>query len=265
MVADIQKTTYLFDLDGTLVIENNPTPYAVELIEYLNQQKRPFFIVTNGTEYNSAQIADKLSIMGMNVAKENILTTENLLRDYLISNYSGKKIYIVGSQSLKDFIRKSKIRLSENHPSAVVLSYDRQINMNDIEKGIKFIYEGADYLSVNNDIMIPGEKHYRPHTGLLNNVIETVMLKKPHILGKPSNYFFSKVKEKMPLAGNYCIVGDNIDSDIAFGINCHIHTILVLTGLTKSEDLKNNSTKPDKVIRDFKDLLKMERGADSFG
>ncbi|MCD6267035.1 MAG: HAD hydrolase-like protein, partial [Thermotogaceae bacterium] len=53
------------------------------------------------------------------------------------------------------------------------------------------------------------------------------------------------------------IVGDRLYTDIKLGKNSNILTILVLTGETTLEDLKNSDVRPDLVVRDLGEVAKM--------
>jgi HAD superfamily hydrolase (TIGR01457 family) len=250
---------YLFDLDGTLVIEDRPVPYAPEFIRFLNENGRDFYIVTNGTALTPEQILKKLESIDIRVNKRNIITTAEIMNNYLLDNYIGKEIFVVGAEWLKKFFKESGLLLSENKPEAVVVSYDKNISFNDVEKCIRFIVEGANFISTNDDFYIPGEKQYFPHTGLINSVITSVTKKKPHIIGKPSLYFFKEVQKRAPTRqNNYCIVGDNVLTDIAFGKNCNIPSFLVMTGVTQKEEIEKSLIKPDKIIKTLMDLFEME-------
>ncbi len=47
------------------------------------------------------------------------------------------------------------------------------------------------------------------------------------------------------------MVGDNLDTDIMFGINSKIDTLLVLTGVTDQEMLDKSKIKPKYVLNEL--------------
>lgn len=49
--------------------------------------------------------------------------------------------------------------------------------------------------------------------------------------------------------------GDRIDTDIVFGKNANVSTVLTLTGVTNTAILEASSVKPDYVIQNFTELL----------
>ena len=57
--------------------------------------------------------------------------------------------------------------------------------------------------------------------------------------------------------GKICMVGDRLDTDILFGKNGGLRTMLVLTGVTSEDRLldESNSIQPDLYTEGLKDLL----------
>jgi len=51
------------------------------------------------------------------------------------------------------------------------------------------------------------------------------------------------------------MVGDRLDTDIAFGKNGGLTTLLVLTGVTEWDDLNTSSIQPNYVIESFGHLV----------
>ena len=51
------------------------------------------------------------------------------------------------------------------------------------------------------------------------------------------------------------MVGDTMETDILGGVQMGYHTILVLTGGTKVEELKEYAYAPNKVIHSVADLI----------
>lgn len=57
-------------------------------------------------------------------------------------------------------------------------------------------------------------------------------------------------------AESTAMFGDRLDTDIQFGKNAKLTTVLTLTGVTDKELLEKSEIKPDFVIQDFTDLAK---------
>jgi len=60
------------------------------------------------------------------------------------------------------------------------------------------------------------------------------------IVGKPNPFAFNLIRKELPediKTERIVMVGDNINTDILFGQNSGIDTILVLTGVTENEEM----------------------------
>lgn len=52
------------------------------------------------------------------------------------------------------------------------------------------------------------------------------------------------------------MIGDQIPTDIFFGKNCGMSTLLTMTGVTDPEILRRSKIQPDWVINSFEELLR---------
>ncbi len=256
-----KEVTYLFDLDGTLILGDEKTPYAAELIDFLNQRQREFFIITNGCALSPGAIWEKLKNMNIKVKRENIITTAEVMADILSTKYKDNGIFVAGAKWLKDYLADLGFRLVRRDPGAVVVSYDKNTSFADIEDCIRFIQGGADYLSTNDDLFIPGMGHIYPHTGMINTAIESIVRRKPIIAGKPSLHFLKRIQQRAQgKERRFCVVGDSLATDITFAWNCGVTSYLVLTGVTGIDDIIRSHVKiPDKVFADLRGLLELEK------
>ena len=75
--------------------------------------------------------------------------------------------------------------------------------------------------------------------------------------GKPSELAFDLISLRSGgsvKAESTAMFGDRLDTDIQFGKNAKLTTVLTLTGVTDDALLEKSDIKPDFVIRDFTDL-----------
>jgi len=80
----------------------------------------------------------------------------------------------------------------------------------------------------------------------------------PVVIGKPEREFVEMVLGMCGVTGGEAlIVGDNLDTDIAAGVNAGVETVLMLTGVSQIGDVKKSDIKPDAVAADFNELKRM--------
>ena len=74
-------------------------------------------------------------------------------------------------------------------------------------------------------------------------------------VGKPSPLMLRAARKELGLASEETIViGDTMDTDILGGVQLGFHTVLVLSGGTRREDLSRYTYRPEKVVESIADL-----------
>ncbi|KFW87348.1 SH3 domain-binding protein 1, partial [Manacus vitellinus] len=74
-------------------------------------------------------------------------------------------------------------------------------------------------------------------TGSLTAAVETASGRKALVVGKPNTYMFDCIVERFGVdPSRTLMVGDRLETDILFGKNCGLATILTLTGVSRLEE-----------------------------
>ncbi|KFU95713.1 SH3 domain-binding protein 1, partial [Chaetura pelagica] len=74
-------------------------------------------------------------------------------------------------------------------------------------------------------------------TGSLTAAVETASGRKALVVGKPNTYMFDCIVERFGVdPSRTLMVGDRLETDILFGKNCGLSTILTLTGVSRLEE-----------------------------
>jgi NagD protein len=75
------------------------------------------------------------------------------------------------------------------------------------------------------------------------------------VVGKPNRLIVDTAAVKMNLQVNQlAMIGDRLYTDIALGQTSGIVTVLVLSGETKAEDLKDSPFQPDYIFKNLAEL-----------
>ncbi|XP_072886289.1 pyridoxal phosphate phosphatase [Hemitrygon akajei] len=86
----------------------------------------------------------------------------------------------------------------------------------------------------------------RPGTGSLMAAVEVASGRKAEVIGKPSRFMFDCINERgagEPLdPARTLMIGDRLDTDILFGSNCGVQTVLTLTGVSTLQEAQDNMT-----------------------
>ncbi|KAK2725821.1 hypothetical protein QYM36_000333 [Artemia franciscana] len=109
------------------------------------------------------------------------------------------------------------------------------------------------------------KSNFKQCTGTLVAAVETCSQRKAQIIGKPSTLMFSALAKEHNIDPKRAImIGDRAKSDILFGKNVGMTTLLVYTGVNSKEDVEMWQTSldpsdklliPDYTLDSLGDLL----------
>lgn len=253
----IDKKLYVFDMDGTIYLGENVFPFAVAYIKKLRLQGRRVLFFTNNASKSPKFYINRLSRMGFEPRRGELLTSGDVTIRFLKEKRAGKSVYLLGTNLLKQSFTDAGIALSDN-ADIVVSSFDTELTYAKLERACTLIRGGAEYLCTHPDFNCPTETGFIPDSGAIAAAITASTGVKPRFFGKPyadtAEMIFSYTGIE---AKDACIFGDRLYTDIALGKNSGMTAVLVLSGETKKSELDGLSPEqmPDIVLDSIKDLL----------
>ncbi|GAB2537687.1 HAD-IIA family hydrolase [Gracilibacillus alcaliphilus] len=253
---------FIFDLDGTIYVGDRPVEGAKETIQYLRNNGDKVIFLTNKPISTRSDYVKKLTHMGIETKCHEIISSGSIAAHYLRKRLRDREaVLVVGEKPLLDELRQEKIPITEDPHKAnfVLLSWDRQFNYEKLNKAYQAWYtNGAQILATNSDRTCPEGDGQVPDSGAIVGAIEGATGQPiDYVVGKPSRFAAQYVvHEVLGLAPENCyIVGDRLETDIQMGIDNGLHTILVLTGITKPSMLTASHPKPTYVMESVRDIL----------
>ncbi len=250
--------TFVFDLDGTVYIENNLIEGAKETINGLSELGKNICFVSNKTTGTPRDYYDFLRKQGLNITEKQIITAGVVVKNYLSSIGFAGKFFAIGEKSFIDFLSDGKIEFSENvdEISLVLVTLDRTLNYKKLEIAKEAIKKGADYFAVNIDATCPVEKGEILDAGAIISALEKATHKTPtKNFGKPSDYMFALIKEVVEInPQSSLIIGDRLETDIKMGNDFGVDTALVETGVPKITN-GNYLIQPTYKLQSIKEIL----------
>ncbi|MBT2615362.1 MULTISPECIES: TIGR01457 family HAD-type hydrolase [unclassified Bacillus (in: firmicutes)] len=249
---------YLIDLDGTMYRGTEQIAEAAGFINDLRKRDIPYLFVTNNSSRTPAQVADKLRSLGISTEDDQVFTTSMATAIYIAEQKKGASVYVVGEEGIIESLKEKGMKLVEEHPDFLVMGIDRGINYEKLSKACLAVRNGAVFISTNGDIAIPTEQGLLPGNGSLTSVVSVSTQVQPIFIGKPESVIVEQALRVLGVPKEETImVGDNYDTDILAGINAGIDTLLVHTGVTTKERLKQYKEQPTHVV-DTLDLWRFE-------
>ena len=169
---------------------------------------------------------------------------------------------LLTADSDKKITLSKGLRLDQD-PSvaAVIVGFDRDVNYHKIQMATLCIRENEDceFIATNTDAVTHlTDAQEWAGNGSMVGAIKGSTKVEPTVVGKPSSFMLDDIAAKFGLKKDeICMVGDRLDTDILFGKNGGLSTMLVLTGVTSEETLMSpeNDIQPDIYTTGLKDLL----------
>ncbi|MFX1323985.1 MAG: HAD-IIA family hydrolase [Promethearchaeota archaeon] len=251
-----KKQIYFFDLDGTVYLGNKLFEGVPELIEILRKNKRHFFFLSNNSSISTDDYLKKLNSFNLNITPDNLILSQHPTIDYL-KRENFKKLFLLGSTSLKREFEKEGFELDEENPEIVVLAFDKELTYERLAKATKFLLSNDfPYIATHLDNRCPTENGYIPDAGGIAALLYKTTDRMPKVFGKPNREMLLFKLKQLSIAPKEAIIfGDRLYTDIKMGKNAGVLTCCVLSGETTLEMIKENDVKPDFILNGIWELL----------
>jgi NagD protein len=240
---------YFIDMDGVLVRGNRAIPGAVEFIDRLRQSGALYMVLTNNSRFTTRALQVRLRAAGFEVPLELIFTSALATASFLDHQHPGGSAFAIGEAGLTTALHEVGYILTEHSPDYVVLGETIAYTFENITTAINLIDAGARFIATNPDITGPSESGIEPACGAIAAMITAATGANPYFIGKPNPLM---IREGLRRCGahatNAVMIGDRMDTDILAGLESGMETVLVLSGVTKQEDIKRFPYRPDRVV-----------------
>lgn len=252
---------FLFDMDGTINLGDEIIPGMEGFFDKLKAAGRDYYLLTNNSSRSHEHYVQKMNRLGVPVVREDILISSDAFVNWMQKTKAGARLFVLGTPQLKETIAAAGFTLTttlEEGADYVVVGFDQTLTYETLTIACRLIDKGVPYVATHPDVRCPIEGgEFIPDTGAMIELIKTATGKSPElILGKPYKYMVDVVLDKTGYKKEeIAMVGDRLATDIAFGLNNDILSIMVLTGEATLEDVENGAIKPDIILNHAKEIL----------
>jgi NagD protein len=239
----------LMDMDGVLVRGRTAIPGAAEFIAQLNARAVPYLVLTNNPLYTPRDLAHRLHTTELAVPEERIFTSAIATARFLQAQHPHGKAFVIGESGLTDAIHRIDYVITDHDPDYVVLGETHGYNLTHITKAIRLIMAGARFVATNPDPSGPSEEGIVPACGAMAALIEKASGVAPFFVGKPNPLMMRSALNYLGVhSEDTVMIGDRMDTDIITGVNSGMETILVLTGVTRADEVNRFPYRPNEVV-----------------
>jgi NagD protein len=262
-VTDIRRIeTWLTDMDGVLVHEEEAIPGAADFVEALKASGRRFMVLTNNSMYTPRDLHARLLGIGIDVPEGSIWTSALATAKFLGEQLPGGSAFVLGEAGLTTALHDVGYVLTSRSPDYVVLGETRTYSFETITQAIRLIEHGARFIATNPDASGPSQQGTLPATGSVAALISTATGRSPYYVGKPNPLMMRSALNQLEAHSETTVmVGDRMDTDVISGLEAGMRTILVLTGSTTVEQVEHFPYQPSRVVDSVADLVSLVTSA----
>jgi len=248
--------SWLMDMDGVLVHEENALPGADRFLETLREHERPFLVLTNNSIYTRRDLAARLRASGIEVPEEAIWTSALATAHFLEDQRPGGSAFVIGEAGLTTALHQAGYTLTERNPDYVVLGETRTYSFERITQAIRLIVAGARFIATNPDETGPSPDGPLPATGSVAALITRATGVDPYYVGKPNPLMMRSALNAIEAhSETTAMIGDRMDTDIVSGLEAGLHTILVLSGVATRDSTERYPYRPSRIVDSVADLV----------
>ena len=251
---------YIFDLDGTLYLDERPIPGAPETVAQLRAEGAQVAFVTNNPLAGPAVCAQRLTSIGIPATAAEVITSVDALIDYLDAHHPRCRVLPVAEPVVIESLAAAgyTITTEPGETDVVVVSFDRTFDYAKLHAAYRAVRErGAAIVATNPDPYCPTADGGLPDCAAMLAAIEACTgAVAEAIVGKPSRQMVETVLRRVAVdPAHAAVIGDRLMTDVAMGQAAGATGVLVLSGATAAADIASDPVIPDYVIESVRDLV----------
>jgi NagD protein len=251
-----QIRSWLMDMDGVLVREEQAIPGADRFLARLREREIPFLLLTNNSIYSPRDLVARLSAGGLDVPEGAIWTSALATARLLAEQRPGGSAYVIGESGLTTALHAAGYTLTDRAPDYVVLGETRTYSFERITRAIRLIVGGARFIATNPDPTGPSANGPLPATGSVAALISRATGVEPYFVGKPNPLMMRSALNAIEAhSETSAMIGDRMDTDIVSGLEAGMETILVLSGVTSREVAERFPFRASMIVDSVADLI----------
>ncbi len=258
----------IIDMDGVLWHGAQPLPGLIEFFQTLRERQIRFILATNNASLTPVQYVTKLAQMGVTVAQNQILTSGIATALYLskLVNPAETRVFVVGEDGATQPLIEHGFTLTElyevNNSNSgtgkkgadiVVCGKDQTLTWDKLATATLNIRAGAKFIGTNADTTLPTERGITHGNGAILAALEVATGVTPTIIGKPEPIIYQQALALLGVEPAETVaIGDRLETDILGAVRTGIRSIMVLTGVSTEDDLKEADYQPTWVMPDIR-------------
>ncbi|HLM65751.1 MAG TPA: HAD-IIA family hydrolase [Acidimicrobiales bacterium] len=240
---------WVLDLDGVLWLGDDPVPGAADAVARLRARGERVVFVTNNSYGPVGEVEAKLARHGVPAAGD--VVTSAMAGATLVA--PGERVLVCGGPGIAEAVSaRGGMPVADGDAEVVLVGFHREFDYERLRIAHRAVRRGARLAATNDDPTYPTPEGPIPGGGSIAAAVAYAAGVAPVVAGKPNAPMADLVRS---LAGDRgTVVGDRPDTDGAFAVTLGYRFALVLSGVTRLEDLPVTPA-PDVVAPTLADLV----------
>ena len=250
-----EKKGFICDMDGVIYHGNRILPGVAEFIQWLHEENKEYLFLTNNSGYTPRELNQKLARMGLDVPEEHFYTSALATAAFLREQAPGCSVFAIGEAGLLNALYDAGITMNDVNPDYVVVGEGRSYSLDTLTKATNLVMQGAKLIGANSDVSGPIENGIAPACRALIAPIEMATGQSAYFVGKPNPLMMRTGLRILGVHSEDAVmIGDRMDTDMVAGIETGLDTVLVLSGVTRREDIAKFPYRPRLVLDGVGDI-----------
>ncbi len=258
MVELRDKKLFLLDMDGTIYLGDSIFDGTLDFLNWVVDNGGRYMFLTNNSSKSVDKYINKLTKMGIKATKADFTTSAQATGLYLQKHNADDKIYVFGTNSLKEELALYGLNITdklEDDITCLVMGFDTELTFQKLEDACILLGRDVDYIATNPDWVCPTEYGYVPDCGSVSEMLYNATKRRPKFIGKPEATMIDLAVEKTEFTKDQSILlGDRMYTDIRSGYNAGIDTMLMLSGESTLDDVKEFDFDPTYIYKNVREL-----------
>jgi NagD protein len=241
---------FLSDMDGVVYRGSALIPGAADFVARLRHADTPFLFLTNHSGVTPGDLVDKLARLGIGgLEPRHFLTAARTAALFVSRQQPGARCHVLGEPALARELEAAGLVVTDVRPDYVVAGKTTSFDFHSLKKAASFLAAGARFIGTNPDKADPVEDGLEPAAGAILAALEAATGKKPFVVGKPNALMMLIARQQLGSHSSQTVmIGDRMDTDIVAGLEAGMTTCLMLSGVTRRQDLDQFAYRPDHVF-----------------
>jgi len=253
---DARYSKFILDLDGTLYRERSVIPPAVEVISTLRTWSDLLFLSNNGGQ-TAQSLTQRLRGLGFAIDETEVISSVTLAVERISSLQKQASVFLINSGELVCALEAAGHRVvSAQEAEFLVVGVDLDLSYDKLDQGLLALCNGARFVAMNVDPVYPVKGGFLPAAGTFVGAFRGMGYEPDYLCGKPDEEAIKKALalRGMEIGPDCLVIGDHLETDILGAQNIGVDSVLVLTGVSKQEDIAKKGIRPTYVIEDLSGL-----------